>query len=207
MAGVGGRVRGAALTSPVPAPSPGPELSALLDGPAETAAPGLLGALISAGGVTIRLTEVEAYAGVGADPASHAHRGRTPRNAVMFGPPGHLYVYFTYGMHYCANVVTGADGDGSAVLLRALQPIAGIELMRQRRQGRADLTGGPAKLCQAMAIGPEHNGVDLCGGADPSLWDDGTPPPARPQVGPRVGITRAVDVPWRWRTSPSTGRH
>ncbi len=133
------------------------------------------------------------------DPASHTFGGRTERNAVMFGPAGHLYVYFTYGMHHCANIVTGPVGAGAAVLLRAVQPLAGIELMSARRQGRRQLADGPAKLCQAFAIGPEHNGADICHGAGPGLFDDGTPPPPDPIVGPRVGISKAVDVPWRWR--------
>jgi DNA-3-methyladenine glycosylase len=171
---------------------------AALAGDSTEVAPWLLGKLLVHGPCVGRIVEVEAYRED--DPASHSFRGLTPRTQVMFGPPGHLYVYFTYGMHYCANAVTGADGEGSAVLLRALEPVAGVELMRERRNGRSDLAGGPAKLCQAMAIGPEHNGVDLCDGDDgPSLWDDGTPPPADPVVGPRIGITRAVDVPWRWR--------
>ena len=98
------------------------DLAALLAGPVDAAARGLLGCLVSANGVTVRLSEVEAYAGVGADPASHAHRGRTPRNAVMFGPAGYAYVYFTYGMHWCLNVVCGRDGEAAAVLLRAGDP-------------------------------------------------------------------------------------
>lgn len=162
-------------------------------------APQLLNKLLVHGPCIGRITEVEAYRED--DPASHTFRGRTPRNAVMFGPAGHLYVYFTYGMHYCSNVVTGPAGSGSAVLLRAVEPVAGIELMRQRRGGRHRLADGPAKLCQAFAIGPEHNGVDLCRGSGVGLFDDGTPPPADPIVGPRVGISVAVDVPWRWRVA------
>lgn len=202
MAGVGGRVRGAALTSPVPAPSPGPELSALLDGPAETAAPGLLGALISAGGVTIRLTEVEAYAGVGADPASHAHRGRTPRNAVMFGPPGHLYVYFTYGMHWCANAVCGEVDEGVGVLIRALEPLTGIEAMRAlrpRARTDRDLANGPGKLAQALGITGEFDGADLVrNDRGVRIASDGLPPPADAVCGPRIGISQGREHPWRW---------
>jgi len=117
----------------------------------------------------------------------------------MFGPPGHLYVYFTYGMHHCANVVTGREGTGAAVLLRAVQPLTGIDLMLERRHGRSNLADGPAKLCQAFGIGPEHNGVDVCRGDGVGLFDDGTAPPDHPLIGPRVGISVAVDVPWRWR--------
>jgi len=169
----------------------------LLAGDSPEVAPLLLNKLLVRGPCVGRIVEVEAYRED--DPASHSYRGRTPRTAVMFGPPGHLYVYFTYGMHYCANVVTGRDGDGAAVLLRGLVPVAGVELMSERRNGRRDLTDGPAKLCQALAIGPAQNGADLCTAADIGLYDDGTPPPADPRVGPRIGITKAVDLPWRWR--------
>ena len=149
-----------------------------------------------------RIIEVEAYRED--DPASHTFRGRTQRNAVMFGPPGHLYVYFSYGMHHCANVVTGPEGVGAAVLLRAVEPLDGIELMLERRNGRRQVADGPAKLCQAFAIGPEHDGVDIVSGDGPGLFDDGTHPPDDPIVGPRVGISKAVDVPWRWRV-PAVG--
>jgi DNA-3-methyladenine glycosylase len=170
---------------------------ALLADDAPTAAPLLLNKLLVHGPCVGRIIEVEAYRED--DPASHTFPGRTARNAVMFGPAGHLYVYFTYGMHHCANVVTGPDGVGTAVLLRAVEPLEGIAVMRERRGGRSQLADGPAKLCQAFAIGPEHNGVDVCRGSGVGLFDDGTPPPADPLVGPRVGITKAVDQPWRWR--------
>jgi DNA-3-methyladenine glycosylase len=164
---------------------------------APVVAPLLLNKLLVHGPCVGRIVEVEAYRED--DPASHSYRGRTPRTAVMFGPAGHLYVYFSYGMHYCANVVTGEDGHGAAVLLRALVPIAGLDLMSVRRNGRRDLADGPAKLCQAFAIGPAQNGADLCTAADIGLYDDGTSPPTNPRVGPRVGISKAVDLPWRWR--------
>lgn len=170
----------------------------LLGGDAPDVAPMLLNKLLVHGECVGRITEVEAYRED--DPASHTYRGETPRNAVMFGRSGHLYVYFTYGMHYCANVVTGPPGHGAAVLLRAVEPIAGVDLMRERRQGRAALADGPAKLCQAFAIGLEHNGVDVCRGSGVGLFDDGVPPPDRPLVGPRIGISKAIDVPWRFRT-------
>ena len=118
----------------------------------------------------------------------------------MFGPAGHLYVYFTYGMHYCANAVTGATGDGQAVLLRALAPLAGLDRMHERRlaaRRTTDLASGPAKLCQALGIGPEHDGTDLVRGRV-RILDDGTAPPATPGVSTRIGITRAADRPWRW---------
>ncbi len=169
----------------------------LLAGDAPDVAPLLLHKLLVRGPCVGRIVEVEAYRQD--DPASHSYRGRTPRTAVMFGPAGHLYVYFTYGMHYCANIVTGPDGYGAAVLLRAITPIDGIELMLERRNGRRDLADGPAKLCQAFAIGPTLNGADLCTAAAIGLFDDGTPPPADPTIGPRIGISKAVDVPWRWR--------
>ncbi len=172
----------------------------LLAGDAPEVAPLLLNKLLVHGGCVGRIIEVEAYRED--DPASHTFRGRTERNAVMFGPAGHLYVYFTYGMHYCSNVVTGPEGTGAAVLLRAVEPVAGIELMRERRSGRPQLADGPAKLCQAFAIGPEHDGVDVCSGSAVGLFDDGVPPPAAPIVGPRVGISKAVDTPWRWRVPP-----
>jgi DNA-3-methyladenine glycosylase len=167
--------------------------------PSTVVAPELLNKVLVFGPCRGRLVEVEAYAGP-LDPASHAYRGPTERNATMFGPPGHLYVYFTYGMHFCANAVTGAPEDGQAVLLRAISPIAGVEEMQARRAAArrlTDLGSGPAKLTQAMGIGPEHDGADLVGGPI-RLVDDGMAPPARPGVSARIGITRAADRPWRW---------
>ncbi len=147
-----------------------------------------------------RIVETEAYRED--DPASHSFRGRTARNGVMFGPPGHVYVYLSYGIHRCVNVVASPDGIGAAVLLRALEPVDGIEVMRRRRGGRADrqLTDGPGKLCQAVGIDLHHDGAAH---TDPHgelfLADDGVAPPAAPLVGPRIGITKAVDLPWRFR--------
>ena len=167
-----------------------------LEGDAPEIAPWLLNKLLVHGDCVGRIAEVEAYRDD--DPASHTFNGRTQRNAVMFGAAGHLYVYFTYGMHHCANVVTGPPGTGAAILLRAVEPVTGIEAMRERRAGRRALADGPAKLCQAFDIDRRFDGHDLLAGDGPSLIDDGTPPPAAPRVGPRVGISKATEVPWRW---------
>jgi DNA-3-methyladenine glycosylase len=157
----------------------------------------LLHKLLVAGRCVGRIIEVEAY--TPDDPASHSHRGRTARNAVMFGEAGHLYCYRIYGMHVCANVVTGPPGDGSAVLIRAVTPVVGMEAMAQRRRRDRHLSDGPAKLCQAFGITMAHNGLDLCAASPITLRDDGIPPPRHPVVGPRVGITKAIEYPWRWR--------
>lgn len=161
-------------------------------------APRLLGAVLTHGGVSLRLTEVEAYAGPD-DPGSHAHRGRTDRNAVMFGAPGHLYVYFVYGMHHCANLVTGPEGDPGAVLLRAGEVVAGIEIARERRPGSTDrdLARGPARLCRVLGIDLSVNGVrpDLAPGE----------PGVQFSNGPRVGLRHAAERPWRfWLTGDPT---
>lgn len=146
-----------------------------------------------------RIVEVEAYLG-GEDPASHGYRGRTARNEVMFGPPGHLYVYFTYGMHYCANVVCGEEGESAAVLLRALAPCPPLEpLYGRRRVARRerDLCSGPAKLCQALGIDRALNGEDLVKGVV-RILDDGVPPPKRPARSRRIGIREAIEHEWRF---------
>jgi DNA-3-methyladenine glycosylase len=163
-------------------------------------APDLLDKVFVVGRCAGRITEVEAYRAD--DPASHSFRGRTARNAAMFGPGGLLYVYFTYGMHFCANVVTGPAGDGQAVLLRAVTPCRGLETMRARRAARSDraLADGPGKLCQAFGLDRTHDGTDLCTSGDVLIVDDGTPPPTDPIVGARVGIRHAVEHPWRWRS-------
>jgi DNA-3-methyladenine glycosylase len=162
-------------------------------------APDLLNKVLVAGECAGRIVEVEAYRAD--DPASHSFRGRTARNSTMFGAGGLLYVYFTYGMHYCANVVTGPAHDGQAVLLRALVPCRGIDVMRDRRGGRPDhaLADGPGKLCQAFGLDRAHDGLDLCTSADVFVVDDGTSPPSDPRVGGRVGIRHAQEQPWRWR--------
>jgi len=148
-----------------------------------------------------RLVEVEAYCGSD-DAGSHAYRGMTPRTEVMFGPPGHLYVYFTYGMHWCANVVATKDGDAAAVLLRGAAPVEGIEVMRERRvkaRRDRDLLAGPARLCQAFGLTGAENGADLVRGTV-RIYDDGVPPPAAPGVSTRIGLTpgRGDEHPWRF---------
>ncbi|MEV0880081.1 DNA-3-methyladenine glycosylase [Micromonospora echinofusca] len=177
-------------------------LADLLAGDVVPAARGLLGCRLTAGGVTVRITEVEAYAGTAGDPASHAHRGRTPRNAVMFGPAGHAYVYFTYGMHWCMNVVTGLDGEASAVLLRAGEVVDGVEAARARRPAvrrDVDLARGPARLCAALGIDKGAYGRWLLGDGPVRLRPADVPVPAEAiAVGPRVGVTGAHDVPWRF---------
>ncbi len=167
-----------------------------LTAPVEQVAPLLLGHVVRHGDVAVRLTEVEAYAGAD-DPGSHCYRGRTPRNEVMFGPPGHLYCYFTYGMHVCANVVTGPAGTASAVLIRAGEVVDGLETARFRRPGASDrdLARGPARLCKALGIALEHNRTDLAAG--PVTLVAGVPPP-RVATGPRVGLRGAPERPWRF---------
>jgi DNA-3-methyladenine glycosylase len=153
------------------------------------------------GRVAVRLVEVEAYAG-DEDPGSHGYRGETPRNRVMFGPPGYLYVYFTYGMHWCSNVVCGETGWASAVLLRGGAPVEGVDVMRDRRHAARrdrDLASGPARLTQALAITGAQNGTDLVRGAVRVL-DDGVAPPRRPGRSTRVGLNagRGDEHRWRW---------
>jgi DNA-3-methyladenine glycosylase len=174
------------------------DLRSLLTGPVLEVAPRLLGATLRHGDVAVRLTEVEAYDGAG-DPGSHAHRGRTDRNAVMFGPAGRLYVYFTYGMHHCCNVVCGPEGSASAVLLRAGEVVDGLELARARRGGvpDRDLARGPARLCVALGIDLASNGVDLASGAV-TLVAGHASGPEGVSAGPRVGLRAAAERPWRF---------
>jgi len=187
-----------------------------LAGPPDVAARGLLNCLLTAGGVTVRLTEVEAYAGSGGDAASHAFRGRTARNAVMFGPAGYAYVYFTYGMHWCCNVVCGSDGEAAAVLLRAGEVVDGVDIARSRRpavRADVDLARGPARLCAALGIDRAAYGLNLLDPASPVHLTAGAPvPPDAIAVGPRVGVTGAKDLPWRFwlagdRTVSTYRRH
>ena len=145
-----------------------------------------------------RIVEVEAYAGA-EDPAAHSYRGQTKRNATMFGPPGHLYVYFTYGMHWCANA---SCGNGSGVLIRALEPLSGVERMRLSRpkaKRDTELCSGPGRLAQALAITGDNDGADLVTGDQGfRIVDDGTLPPADPAQSVRIGISKAAHEPWRW---------
>ena len=158
-------------------------------------APDLIGVTLLVDGVGGRIVEVEAYDQE--DPASHAHRGRTPRNEAMFGPPGHAYVYRSYGIHWCLNLVCGEQGVPEAALIRALEPTAGIDAQRRRRGAEAlrALCSGPGKLCQALAITGDHDGLAL------------DRPPFRleqraqaPEIvtAPRIGITRATELSWRY---------
>lgn len=164
-------------------------------------APDLLNKVLVRTGRAARIVEVEAYRGID-DPGSHAYRGRTGRNATMFGPPGHLYVYFVYGMHWCANAVCGDDGEAMAVLLRAAAPLSGLEAMRARRAPAwrdRDLCSGPAKLCQAFGLDGTHDGADLvasCGGV--CIVADGTAPPRQPGRSARVGLSDGADLALRW---------
>ncbi|WP_326823598.1 DNA-3-methyladenine glycosylase [Streptosporangium sp. NBC_01756] len=175
------------------------------DRPGHEVAPDLLGRVIAHGPVAVRLTEVEAYGTPGADPASHTYRGRTPRNAVMFGPPGHLYVYFTYGMHFCANIVCLPEGVGSGVLLRAGEVVSGAEVALARRTGGAgrtvtarDLARGPARLAVALGFTREHNGSDLWPTGPIGVLEGDPPSTETIRSGPRTGVSSGQETPWRF---------
>lgn len=178
-----------------------------LSGRAEVVAPALLGAVLArSDGRRGMIVEVEAYGGSD-DPASHAYRGRTARNATMFGSAGLLYVYRSYGVHWCANVVTGAAGEAGAVLIRALQPISGVDAMRRGRwmqgpQGKdSQLCSGPGRLTQAMGIDVTFDGTDLCDPSSPLRLLEGVDPQIAatpPIVTPRVGISKATEKLWRF---------
>jgi DNA-3-methyladenine glycosylase len=181
---------------------------AFLARPVLEVAPALLGARLHHAGVTLRLTEVEAYAGP-ADPGSHAYRGPTPRTRVMFGPPGHLYVYLSYGVHHCVNVVAGPDGTASAVLLRAAEVVEGHDLALERRQagvsGRVtarDLARGPGRLTRALGLGPQHDGLDLFGPDAEVELRRGPAEAGTVSTGPRVGVSGqggdGTLHPWRF---------
>ncbi len=160
--------------------------------------------LLRSDGRSARIVEVEAYCG-SKDAAAHAFRGKTKRNATMFGPAGHLYVYFSYGMHWCCNAVCGEVDEGVGVLLRALAPLTGLEAMRAARTASRrdrDLCRGPARLCQAFGINGDFDGADLVANTHGLvIVDDGTVPPAQPVASPRVGISRAADEKWRWHVA------
>ena len=165
-------------------------------------APALIGkVLVSADGRSGRIVEVEAYCGA-IDPAAHSYRGKTARNATMFGPAGHMYVYFSYGMHWCANAVCGEVDEGVGVLIRALEPLGGIERMRAARpraRSERDLCSGPARLTQALGITGAHDGVDLVARRAPfTVVDDGRAAISPIRSGPRIGLSRGTDAHWRW---------
>jgi DNA-3-methyladenine glycosylase len=158
-------------------------------------APELIGATLLVGGVGGVIVEVEAYDQE--DPASHSFRGPTPRNEVMFGPPGFAYVYRSYGIHWCLNLVCDVSGRAEAALVRALEPTQGLDAMRERR-GLDDvraLCSGPGKLCEALGVTREHDGLPLDAPPFELLERGGEPEIA---VGPRIGLTRAVELPWRY---------
>ena len=167
-------------------------------------APNLLGRLVvhetPEGSVTARLTEVEAYDGPN-DPGSHAFRGRSKRNGTMFGPPGHVYVYFTYGMHYCMNLVCGPIGAPTGILLRAAEITEGADLARKRRPAAKtdrDLARGPARLVESLAVTRSDDGADICG-TGPLTIHHGEPiADSLIRTGPRVGLRDAPDYPWRF---------
>jgi DNA-3-methyladenine glycosylase len=174
---------------------------AVLNKPVSEVAPRLLGCILEReldGHILrVRIVETEAYDQT--DAASHSYKWKTPRTAVMFGPPGHLYVYFTYGMHYCCNIVVGPVGQGAAVLIRAVEPLAGTAVMSENRHGRGsfELTNGPAKLCQALAIDKALNGHNLEDQPLRLIIKKRLPNNAIIQT-TRVGISQAQDIPWRF---------
>ena len=167
--------------------------------------------LVRDDGRAARIVEVEAYLGA-LDPGSHAYRGETRRNRTMFAGPGRFYVYFTYGMHWCANAVCGDVGSGIAVLLRGAAPVEGVELMwslRPKARVERDLMSGPAKLCQALGLDGAFDGADLVT-RDRGVWiaDDGVAPPRRPARSTRIGLTDGAEHRWRWfvRGDPNVSR-
>jgi DNA-3-methyladenine glycosylase len=176
---------------------------AFFDRPSVEVAPDLLGCVIEHrtpdGAVGVRLTEVEAYQADG-DPASHAFRGHTPRNSVMFGDPGFIYVYFTYGMHFCMNLVCAPAGTAAAVLLRAGEVVDGLELAAARRGGAAfrDLARGPARLTVALGITGADNGADTCAPSSQVRIRAAGPAGGRTLTGPRVGVAVGAETPWRF---------
>jgi DNA-3-methyladenine glycosylase len=169
--------------------------TAFFDRSVHEVAPDLIGTTLLVDGVGGPVVEVEAYHPT--DAASHSHRGRTPRNAVMFGPPGRAYVYRSYGIHWCLNLVCEEEGSAAAVLIRALQPTAGIERMRERRglDGLRLLCSGPGRLCQALGVTGAHDGLPLDA---PPFELRARPAPVEVLAGTRIGITRAVELPWRY---------
>lgn len=166
--------------------------------PAPTVARALIGKLLvrKDDGIVARIVETEAY--TRHDPACHAHPGPTARNAPLYGPPGHAYVYLSYGMHWCLNTATGPVGVGQGCLLRAAEPLRGLDVVRSRRRGVRDreLLRGPARLAQAFGLDGSWSGLDLCDSGPLRLVDDGYRPTVT--AGPRVGVSKAADWPWRF---------
>ena len=188
---------------------PADPLGELLGGDPRDVAPRLIGWVVRHGAVSARIIEVEAYCGAD-DPASHARNGETPRTATMFGPPGRWYVYFTYGMHWCANVVCGPEGTAGAVLLRAAVPETGLVTMRRRRRAARrdrDLCSGPAKLCQALGVDGALDGTPVGSGPlrlEPGgCWPDGGDSTPEVVATTRIGISAGTDLPWRWAVANS----
>jgi len=184
---------------------------AFYDRDARDVAPGLLGKVLSGNGVSARIVEVEAYR-ADEDPGSHAYRGRTPRNASMFAAPGTLYVYFSYGNHWCMNAVCGPGERAHAVLLRAAAPLTGLDVMRERRpRARRDreLCAGPGRLGQAFAVDRSFDGTTLTRGPV-RILDDGTPSPVQPGISTRVGLAdgKGEELPLRYyvRGDPNVSR-
>jgi DNA-3-methyladenine glycosylase len=167
-----------------------------------TTARTLLGWTVAANGVRVRLTEVEAYTGLGQDTASHAHRGRTARNEALFGPAGTVYMYRAYGMHWCMNIVCGRPGEAAGVLLRAGEVTGGVELARARRNDGPDrdLARGPGRLVSALGVEPDAIGTSAVDGSGPVHLGPPQSPtePSLIACGPRVGVTSAHDLPWRF---------
>ena len=181
------------MVAPISRPQARTRQDELFSSPSDVAARELIGWTLTVDGVGGRIVETEAYHP--SDPASHSFAGPTPRNAVMFGPPGRIYIYRSYGIHWCMNLVCG-DGPGSAVLIRALEPTEGLDLMAARR-GTDDmrlLCSGPGKLCQALGVTHAHNG--LAADEPPFALEPGGA--AEVVVGPRIGISKAMEVPWRF---------
>ncbi|HEU4319562.1 MAG TPA: DNA-3-methyladenine glycosylase [Acidimicrobiia bacterium] len=175
-------------------------LESILISPPEEAAPRLLGSLLVSRAddaeVVVRITEVEAYKGSD-DPASHAYRGETPRNTSMFQRPGTLYVYRSYGIHNCANTAAGPEGVGWGILIRGGEVVDGSAVAARRRGLRTDLANGPGKLCQALGIQIEHNGIDLLAPTSVIRLEPGETPDYI-MATPRIGISKAKDKPWRF---------
>jgi DNA-3-methyladenine glycosylase len=191
--------KGVAQMSRIASMNPTTNLTTLagidFNAPADDVARRLIGVVVLVDGVGGRIVETEAYDRE--DPASHAFSGPTERNAAMFGPPAHAYVYRSYGIHWCLNFVCREEGHGAGVLIRAIEPLAGLDIMQARRdaQDAVQLCSGPGKLCQALEVTRAFNGRSL---AEPPFVLEAAPPGLEVVAGPRIGISKAMDVPWRF---------